>query len=119
MGRGWKRILIKLNLISVKKTDSLPGENGNCHGESNKDIFIEEDNSNNDADSDKDTTKDNDINLTMTQSNDLIEIFIFTAGGFKIEMLTYLLFYNTMELKYWIHNVLRNIVSIYPFIFSL
>ena len=65
MGRGWKRILIKLNLISVKKTDSLPGENGNCHDESNKDIFTEEDNFNND--SDKDTTKENDVKAPIVR----------------------------------------------------
>ena len=42
----------------------------------------------------------------MTQSNDLIEIeiFIFTAGGFEIEIVTYFQLYNTMALKYWIHK---------------
>ena len=50
MGGGWKRILIKLNLISVKKSDSLAAEHGNCRSECNNKDIIYEDNGENDED---------------------------------------------------------------------
>ena len=61
MGGGWKRILIKLNLISVKKSDSLAAENGNCRSECNNKDIIYEDNGviNDNGETDEDTCNEN------------------------------------------------------------